>query len=101
MNQVNKIKLAALMVKFNAMSPEYTHAHFHAEWKPFLDSLSSEDSKFAVQTMMQTMVENAREFRKIAVHLIENGTDENRQTIAEMVKDFKQLPVFNRNQVTL
>ena len=98
MIQSNKTQLAALMVKFNAMSEDYTHAHFHAEWKPFLDSLSSEDSKFTVQTMLKIMVENAQEFRKIAVHLIENGTDENRQTIAEMVKDFKQLPVFDRNQ---
>ena len=98
MTQVNRVKLAALMVKFNALSDDYTHVHFHAEWKPFIDSLPKVDRKFAVQTMLQTMVENAQEFRKIAVHLIENGTDENRQTITEMVKDFKQLPVFDRNQ---
>jgi hypothetical protein len=100
MNQLNKNKLTALMVKFNALSEDYTHAHFHAEWKPFIDTLSSADSKFAVQTMLQTIVESAQEFRKIAVHLIENGTDENRQTITEMVKDFKQLPIFDRNRAT-
>ena len=98
MIQSNKTQLAALMVKFNAMSEDYTHAHFHAEWKPFLETLSSVDRKFATQTMLQTMVENAQEFRKIAVHLIENGTDENRQTISEMVKDFKQLLIFERNR---
>ncbi len=101
MNQVNKDKLATLMVKFNAMSEVYNHAHFHAEWKPFIDSLSPSDSKFAVETMLNTMVENAQEFRKVAVHLIENGTDENRHTIAEMVKEFKELPVFDRNRATI
>lgn len=101
MTQVNRIKLAALMVKFNAMSEDYNHAHFHAEWKPFIDSLPPTDSKFAVQTMLNTMLENAQELRKIAVHLIENGTDENRQTIAEMVKEFKELPVFDRDRATV
>lgn len=99
MNQLNKNKLTALMVKFNALSENYTHADFHAEWKPFIDTLSAADSKFAVQTMLKTMLENAQELRKIAFHLIENGTDENRQSITEMVKDFKQLPVFDRNRV--
>ncbi len=101
MNQVNKDKLATLMVKFNAMSEVYNHTHFHAEWKPFIDSLSSTDSKFAVQTMLNTMVENAQGFRKVAVHLIENGTNENWHTIAEMVKEFKELPVFDRNRATI
>jgi hypothetical protein len=100
MNQLNKNKLTVLMAKFNALSETYTHAHFHAEWKPFIDSLSSVDSKFAVQTMLQTILGNAQDLRKIAVHLIENGTDDDRQSVAEMVKDFKQLPVFNRNRAT-
>lgn len=100
MNQVNRTKLAALMVKFNALSDDYTHVHFHDEWKPFVDSLPQADRKFAVQTMMQTMLENAQELRKIAVHLIENGTDENRQTIADMVNDFKQMPAFDKNRAT-
>lgn len=97
MTKENQIKLKDLMVKFNNMNGDIHQ--FHEVWKPFMDTLSQVDRKFATLTMMNTMLLNAQEFRKIAVHLIENGTDENRQTIAEMVKDFKQLPVFDKNRV--
>lgn len=99
MTKENQIKLDALMVHFNTMNGDIHN--FHAVWKPFIDTLPKADRKLATQTMLNTMVENAQEFRKVAVHLIENGTDENRHTIAEMVKEFKELPVFNRNRAAI
>lgn len=93
MNTNNQVKLAELLKTFNS---GFEIHEFHGEWNSFLNTLTKSERAFAVQSLMNSMLENAQTFRKEAIQFAENGTEQDRQTVLNMVSDLKEHPFFSR-----
>jgi ABC-type Zn2+ transport system substrate-binding protein/surface adhesin len=95
MNTNNQVKLAELLKTFNS---GFEIHEFHSEWNLFLNTLTKAERTFAVQSLMDSMLENAQTFRKEAIEFAESGTDQDRQTVLNMVSDLKEHPFFTRKE---
>jgi hypothetical protein len=99
MTTSDKVRLTALMKKFNAMNGDIQG--FHKIWKPFMNTLSKEDAEDATQVMFDTILDNAKKFREESIRYAENGGEHERQVVAEMVDELKEHPFFTRERLAL
>lgn len=91
MNNNNQVKLAELLKMFNS---GFEIHEFHSVWNSFLNTLPKSERTFAVQSLMDSMLENAQIFRKEAIQFAENGTEQDRQSVLDMVSDLTEHPFF-------
>lgn len=97
MNINNQVRLTEFLKKFNSGFEIHV---FHAEWTSFLDKLPKNERTFAVQSLMDSMLENAQTFRHEAIQFAENGTEKDRQTVINMVSDLREHPFFTHKEAT-
>jgi hypothetical protein len=88
--------LDILLKKFNS---GFVIHEFHKEWQIFLNTLSKPNQTVATEAMLDSILDNAKAFRQDATHIVENGTDQERQWLDESINDLKEHPFFTRKEI--
>jgi hypothetical protein len=89
--------LDILLKKF---SSGFVIHEFHKEWAAFLGTLSKSERTVATRAMLNSILDNAKAFRKEATQIVENGTEQERQWLQESINDLKEHPFFTRKEVS-
>lgn len=96
MNIQEKSMLNKLLKKF---SSGFVIHEFHKEWSAFLNTLSNANQTIATEAMLDSILDNAKAFKQEAIHIIESGTDQERQWLDVSINDLKEHPFFTRKEV--
>jgi hypothetical protein len=96
MNIQNQRILDSLLKKF---SSGFVIHEFHKEWAAFLSTLPKSERTIATRSLLNSILDNAKAFRQEATHIVENGTDQERQWLSESINDLKEHPFFTRIEV--
>jgi hypothetical protein len=89
--------LDILLKKF---SSGFVIHEFHKEWAAFLSTLSKSERTVATRAMLNSILDNAKAFRKEATQIVESGSEQERQWLQESINDLKEHPFFTRKEVS-